>query len=442
MVDKDGLEHYVVGGYVRDLVMGVSPKDKDFVVVGETPKSMEERGFKPVEAEAFPVFLHPDTRNEYALARQEVKQDEGHKGFDCFTDDVSLEEDLERRDFTMNAIAMTPDGEEFIDPFDGIKHIVDWESIQPVNEDAFAEDPLRALRLCRFHARYPWMIASDPALIVAMDARTELDSVPRERVTEELRKALVEAERPGRFLHTASRIGALHHINETLPEMELTPAGPPEHHMEGDTLTHTRMVLNELSERRQGPVVVFLAAMFHDVGKVATDEDILPSHHGHEKAGVKVLEERVFDGPTKLVLSNDEQRFMRFAARQHRRFTRIPEMNAGKVISLVEQMESLNTTFAYRRMADITAADWLGRFPRLNPIRVDGPGIPEVIAEVEMARRTINDIGGHEVVEKRGKTLADYDGEAIGQMIKQDRIEEFKRMRKRSRRFMETLEEE
>jgi tRNA nucleotidyltransferase (CCA-adding enzyme) len=281
---SDGLRIYSVGGAVRDHLLGLPVQDRDWVVVGSTPEEMVARGFKPVGID-FPVFLHPRTHEEYALARTERKTAAGYKGFSIYASpEVTLEQDLFRRDFTINAIAQDANG-NLIDPYGGRRDL-NAGVLRHVS-DAFAEDPVRILRAARFSARFGFSIASETmALMRAMVDNGEVDALVAERVWQELARGLMEKQ-PSHFFTTLRECGALQKI---LPEVDALfgVPQPPNYHPEIDCGVHVMMVLDDTA--RYGHVLeVRFAALGHDLGKGNTPKDILPRHIGHEARSVDLL---------------------------------------------------------------------------------------------------------------------------------------------------------
>lgn len=282
-----GLRVYRVGGVVRDRLLGRAASDADYVVVGATPEAMLERGFRPVGLD-FPVFLHPETGEEYALARTERKTGSGYHGFVFHAGpEVSLEKDLERRDLTINAMAEDADG-RITDPFDGRRDLADrvLRHVSP----AFREDPVRILRLGRFHARFPdFSIAGETRdLCRQMVDDGEVDHLVSERVWQELSSALMETQ-PSKCFELLHETGALGVI---LPELERLFGVPQvaEHHPEIDAGIHTLMVIDQAA-RMEGTLPARFAALVHDLGKGLTPAAELPRHVGHEKAGLAPIRE-------------------------------------------------------------------------------------------------------------------------------------------------------
>ena len=281
-----GMLSYLVGGAVRDKLLGRPPGDRDFVVVGSSPEEMTAAGFKPVGGE-FPVFLHPTTGEEYALARTEKKEGRGYRGFVFHAaPDVCLEDDLRRRDLTVNAMAEDDSG-KLIDPFGGAADIK--KKVLRHVSDAFVEDPVRALRTARFAAALPdFSVASETmALLQAMVQNGETEHLIRERVWRELSLGFAAA-RPRRMIETMHQCGLLAQI---LPEVAALDGTPErlDYHPEGDSFVHTMMTLDAAAELKLSAAEVF-ATLLHDIGKAQTPKDILPSHHGHEARGAKLAE--------------------------------------------------------------------------------------------------------------------------------------------------------
>ncbi|MGZ4957494.1 MAG: multifunctional CCA addition/repair protein [Methylobacter sp.] len=283
------MEIYLVGGAVRDKLLGLPVKEQDWVVIGETPESMVKQGFRPVGKD-FPVFLHPQSREEYALARTERKTAPGYKGFTVHAaPDVSLEQDLIRRDLTINAMAMTPQG-QLVDPYGGQSDLEQriFRHISP----AFAEDPVRILRVARFAARYKHLgftLAEETRVLMqAMVAAGEVDHLVPERVWAELFKALNEKS-PSAFFYTLKDCMALDKIFPEINCLFGVPQ-PEKHHPEIDTGIHVMLCLEQAALLSPSPEVRF-AALVHDLGKGVSPKEYWPSHHGHEAKGLSILEQ-------------------------------------------------------------------------------------------------------------------------------------------------------
>ena len=279
---------YLVGGAVRDELLDLPQKDQDYVVVGATPEHMIAAGFSQVGKD-FPVFLHPKTKEEYALARVERKTAPGYHGFEVRADaSVTLEEDLQRRDLTINAIAKDEHG-NLVDPYNGQRDLK-LGVLRHVSE-AFAEDPVRILRVARFMARYGkqgFTVAPETMdLMKTMVANGEVDHLVPERVWAEMSKALTEPQ-PSAFLSTLRACGALARI---LPEVDALYGIEQDErwHPEIDSGIHTEMVIDQAAKHWPKDLAVAFCALTHDLGKALSPKDKLPSHHGHEEAGVVPL---------------------------------------------------------------------------------------------------------------------------------------------------------
>jgi len=278
------MQIYLVGGAVRDGLLGQPVQDRDWVVVGATPQDMTAQGYQPVGRD-FPVFLHPQTHEQYALARTERKSGHGYRGFTVYADPgVTLEQDLARRDLTINAIAQDTDG-ALIDPFGGARDLRD-KVLRHVT-GAFREDPVRILRVARFAARFAgFTIAPETmALMRAMVAEGEAAHLVPERVWQELARGLMEAH-PDRMLQTLRACGALAVV---LPEVDRLWGVPelPKYHPEGDTGAHLLLAL-AAAARLAVPLAVRYAVLAHDLGKGTTPADVLPRHIGHEQRGARL----------------------------------------------------------------------------------------------------------------------------------------------------------
>ncbi len=283
------MEIYLVGGAVRDKLLGLPVKERDWVVIGETPESMVQQGFRPVGKD-FPVFLHPQSHEEYALARTERKTAPGYKGFTVHAaPDVSLEQDLIRRDLTINAMAMTPQG-QLIDPYGGQRDLEQriFRHISP----AFAEDPVRILRVARFAARYGHLgftlDEETKGLMLSMVTAGEVDHLVPERVWAELFKALNEKS-PSAFFYILKDCAALDKIFPEINCLFGVPQ-PEKYHPEIDTGIHVMLCLEQAVFLSSSPEVRF-AALVHDLGKGVSPKANWPHHHGHETQGLPILEQ-------------------------------------------------------------------------------------------------------------------------------------------------------
>ena len=337
------MQIYMVGGAVRDRLLGLPVQDHDWVVVGATPEQMVAQGYLPVGKD-FPVFLHPDSREEYALARTERKSGRGYKGFTVFTSpDVTLEEDLARRDLTINSIAAPADwtgasGQNglnpgLIDPFGGQRDL-QAKVLRHVT-DAFREDPVRILRLARFAARFhDFSIAPETmALLREMVADGEADHLVPERVWQELSRGLMEAH-PARMFDVLRDCGALAVV---LPELNRLWGVPQraEYHPEVDTGVHVMMVL-QMAARLGASLPVRWACLMHDLGKGTTPADVLPRHIGHEQRSSKLLR----TVGQRLRVPTDCTELADVVAREHGNIHRSGDLNAAALVRLLERCDA------------------------------------------------------------------------------------------------------
>jgi tRNA nucleotidyltransferase (CCA-adding enzyme) len=347
---------YLVGGAIRDRLLGLPPGDQDFVVVGETQDAMQARGFKPVGRD-FPVFLHPQTGEEYALARTERKSGRGYRGFVVDADPaVTLEEDLARRDFTVNAIAEDAGG-TLIDPFGGARDVA-ARVLRHVGA-AFVEDPLRILRAARFMARFAplgFTIAPETmALMRTMVESGEADALVPERVWQELSRALA-ARQPSAFLRTLRDCGALRVV---LPEVDALYGVPQriEYHPEVDTGVHVELVCNMAARLAPGDDLIGFAALTHDLGKALTPADELPRHIQHEQRGIAPL--RALCERLKVPAAHRELAIM--TCREHLNVHRLPELRDETVHDLLARCDGFRKPERIAQLALACEADKRGR---------------------------------------------------------------------------------
>lgn len=346
------MKTYLVGGAVRDKLLGLPVKERDWVVVGTTPDEMLNQGFKPVGKD-FPVFLHPETKEEYALARTERKSGKGYKGFQFHTSiDVTLEDDLQRRDLTINAIAENDKG-ELIDPYNGYKDI-ETGLLRHVSP-AFVEDPLRVLRVARFAARFGFKVAPETMqLMKEISLSGELKELVAERVWIETEKALF-GKYPARFILVLRACNALEIIFPELEKLFGVPQ-PEEHHPEIDTGLHTIMVLNQATRLTDNPVIRF-AALMHDLGKGTTPETNWPSHHGHEGRGV-ILINNLCD---RIKVPNKYRELACLVSKHHLDCHRIREMKPETILKKLEQLDAFRRPDRFEDYLLACEADARGR---------------------------------------------------------------------------------
>ncbi|TMN20177.1 multifunctional CCA addition/repair protein [Pseudoxanthomonas sp. X-1] len=350
------MKTYLVGGAVRDALLGLPAGDRDWVVVGATQAQMEAQGFRAVGRD-FPVFLHPDTQEEYALARTERKSGRGYRGFVVDADPgVTLEEDLQRRDFTLNAIARDADG-ALVDPYHGVDDI-EARVLRHVGP-AFVEDPLRVLRAARFMARLAplgFTVAPETLALMRQVADSgELDALVPERVWQELRKALA-APRPGAFLRTLRDAGALAHV---LPEVDALYGVPQraEFHPEVDTGAHQELVSDMAARLAPGDDLIGFAALTHDLGKALTPAHVLPRHIGHEQAGIKPLLALC----ARLKVPAEHRELAVIACREHLNVHRIDELRDATVHDLLARCDGFRKPARIAQLALVCECDKRGR---------------------------------------------------------------------------------
>ena len=343
---------YCVGGAVRDRLLGLNVQDHDWVVVGSTPEKMVEQGYQPVGKD-FPVFLHPQTHEEYALARTERKTARGYHGFAVYSaPDVTLEQDLQRRDFTINAIAQDADG-KLIDPYNGVADL--HAGILRHVSKAFNEDPVRILRAARFAARFGFTIAPETlALMRDMVNNGEVDALVPERVWQELARGLME-NRPSRFFESLRSCGALAKIIPEVDALFGVPQ-PEKHHPEIDCGIHTMLVVDDAALHNY-PLEVRFAALTHDLGKGNTPKDILPRHIDHELRSVDLLKAMC----ERLRVPADCRDLGLLAARYHGDVHRARELRAETVIRLFQAADAWRRPERFSDLLQACSSDARGR---------------------------------------------------------------------------------
>jgi tRNA nucleotidyltransferase (CCA-adding enzyme) len=349
---------YVVGGAVRDALLGTPSSDRDWVAVGATPEALLALGYKPVGKD-FPVFIHPRTGEEVALARTERKTAPGYHGFLFHAaPDVTLEEDLARRDLTINAIAQAEDG-TLIDPFGGRRDLV-ARVLRHVS-DAFVEDPVRLLRLARLAARLvDFSVAPETmALLRRMVAAGEVDALVPERVWQELARGLMSA-RPSRMFTLLRECGALARLLPEVDRLWGVPQ-PPEHHPEIDTGLHLMLVLDQCA-RLAAPLPVRWAALVHDLGKGTTPQALWPRHLGHEGRSA-VLARRLAD---RLRVPTECRELADVVAREHGNVHRSGGLDGAAVLRLFERCDALRRPARFAQILQACECDSRGRIGREN----------------------------------------------------------------------------
>ncbi|WP_019558846.1 multifunctional CCA addition/repair protein [Thioalkalivibrio sp. ALE12] len=397
------MQTYLVGGAVRDRLLGRPFTERDYVVVGATPEAMEAAGFRAVGRD-FPVFLHPETHEEYALARTERKTARGYHGFQFnASPEVTLEDDLERRDLTINAMAEDTDG-RLIDPYGGREDLeARWlRHVSP----AFAEDPVRLLRVARFAAQLaPWGFQVAPDTLTLMRELVtsgEVDALVPERVWAECEKAL-KSPAPRRFLEVLREAGALAILFPEIERLFGVPQ-PERYHPEIDTGVHTLMVLDQATRLSDAPEVRF-AALVHDLGKGTTDPDILPSHHGHEERGVDLIRALA----ERLRIPNRYRDLAVRVARYHGLVHRVFELRPKTVMKLVDGLDALRRPENVEPFLLAVEADFRGRTGW-----EDKP-----YPQTDAVRRAV---AAAQAVQPQALMAEGYKGKALGEALQRERI--------------------
>ncbi len=397
------MQVYLVGGAVRDRLLGRAVTERDWVVVGATPEELLHEGYLPVGRE-FPVFLHPQTREEYALARLERKVAPGYRGFTTrFSPDVTLTEDLQRRDLTINAMAQSASG-EIIDPYGGQADL-GARVLRHVSE-SFIEDPVRILRVARFAARYAelgFSVAPETlALMQSMVASGEVQSLVAERVWTETERALGE-KRPEVFFETLRACGALAVIFPEIDALFGVPQ-PPRWHPEIDTGVHVMLALRYAADNAFSAPVRF-AAVVHDLGKALTPRDRWPSHHGHEDAGVPLIDALC----DRLKVPTAYRELAVLTARQHTLVHRAAELKPETVLKLLDASDAFRRPERFAELLRACESDARGRTGREAEPYPQAAYLQAALAVAAAAALSPQERGG----------LA---GPAIGNAIRQARL--------------------
>lgn len=343
---------YAVGGSVRDQLLGLEIRDQDYVVVGSTPEEMQRLGFKPVGKD-FPVFLHPDTHEQYALARTERKSGHGYRGFTVYASpDVTLEQDLERRDLTINAIARDESG-DIIDPFNG-RADLDNGILRHVSP-AFAEDPVRILRVARFAARFSFAIAAETrTLMRQLVENGEIDHLVSERVWQEISTGLMEST-PSIMFQVLRDCDALVRILPELDALFGVPQ-PEEPHPEIDAGVHILMAIDYAASRQYSLPVRF-AALTHDLGKGVTPPEQWPAHHGHENTGAQLVESLC----TRLRVPGDCRDVARLTARFHGDIHRAEQLRPATILKILSAADVFRKPERFEDILRASESDFRGR---------------------------------------------------------------------------------
>ncbi len=388
------MQIYLVGGAVRDHLLGLPARECDYVVVGATPQAMQDKGFRAVGKD-FPVFLHPESGEEYALARTERKTGPGYHGFEFHTaPEVSLEEDLARRDLTINAIARDENG-ELVDPHGGQNDLA-AKVLRHVSP-AFVEDPVRVLRVARFAARFAplgFKVAEETlTLMQTMVRNGEVDALVPERCWQETQKALVEPA-PAEFYRVLRRCNALAVIFPEIERLFGVPQ-PENHHPEIDTGVHTLMVLEQAVRLSADPMVRF-AALVHDLGKGITPQDKWPSHHGHEEKSVQLIGKLA----ERLSVPRAYRELAEIVARYHGKVHRVFELRTDTILKLLEGTDALRRSDRFEQFLLACEADSRGRkgleeqpFPQADYLR----HALEICNEITTTSLDTDNLAGEEI---------------------------------------------
>ena len=346
------MKTYLVGGAVRDKLLGLPVKDRDWVVIGATPKKMIEEGFEPI-GENFPVFLHPKTKEEYALARTERKSGKGYKGFVFYSSPkVTLEDDLKRRDLTINAIAEDENG-ELIDPYGGETDLKNGilRHVSP----AFVEDPLRVLRIARFAACFGFKIADETIKLLHIISKSnELDTLTPERVWSEMEKALA-GKYPTRFILALRSCNALKIL---FPEIDALFGIPQnkKYHPEIDVGRHTLMALNQSVQLSSDPIVRF-SVLVHDLGKATTPKEQLPNHDGHETRGINIIDSFC----ERYKIPNKYHDLAACVSEFHIDCHQIQEMEPKEILERLEKLDAFRRPERFKQFLTACESDSRGR---------------------------------------------------------------------------------
>lgn len=413
---QENLDCYLVGGAVRDELLGLPVKDRDWVVVGATPEKMLDLGFTQIGKD-FPVFLHPKSKEEYALARTERKSGRGYKGFHVYaSEEVTLEQDLMRRDLTINAIARAQDG-RLIDPYNGLSDIK-TRTLRHVSA-AFREDPLRILRTARFAARFHhlgYTIHADTLkLMRSMTDGGELEMLVAERVWQELSRALL-SNTPSVFFTSLRNCHALKHI---LPELDILFGIPqtPHYHPEIDTGIHVMMVVDR-ARVLSDDLDVLYAALTHDLGKALTPKDKWPSHPGHEAAGVALVSAL----SNRLKVPTETRRLAEVMSDQHLNMHRLDELRPQTILKMLKKLDAFRKPQRVEKFALACQSDSQGRggtypqmpYPQTKQIQdyfnaaraVDAGGIAKTLSDPKQIPIVIERARNKAIANMRSRHIA------------------------------------
>ncbi len=359
------MQIFLVGGAVRDKLLGLPIKDRDYVVVGSTPQQMLDAGFQEVGKD-FPVFIDPKTGEEYALARTERKSGKGYKGFAVdFSAAITLEDDLIRRDLTINAMAQDTDG-SIIDPHGGQQDL-EKKILRHVSP-AFAEDPLRVLRVARFAARFHHLgfnVANETLQLMTELAQSEIAELTAERVWQETQRAL-ETESPWVYFEVLRECSALKVLIPELDKLWGIP-NPAQWHPEIDTGIHTMMVLEQAAKKTKDPIVRF-AALFHDLGKGTTPKSEWPRHKGHESTGVPIIKTVC----KRLRIPKDYQELAVQVSRYHLHCHKMFELRPNTILKVLKALKAYRNPELLKQFIISCEADFNGRLYNEDKIYKQG----------------------------------------------------------------------
>lgn len=412
---------YQVGGCVRDQVMGIAPRDHDWLHVGVSGEELEALGYRPTGKD-FVVYLHPETRDEVSITRDDLMEPE--LGLS------TLEADLVSRDLTINAMAMTPEG-EVVDPWGGRRDIAK-RILRHCHAKTFRRDPVRALRLARFAARYgdTWSVAPETiSLIRAMAEEGAFDDLVPERVWQEMEKALAEPS-PWLFFEWLEVLQVLPVIMPELASLRGVPQ-PAVHHPEIDTFVHTMLVLRRAAELSGDPVLRF-AALTHDLGKGVTPPKYWPSHHGHERAGALIIERQLAD---RLKLPNRYRRAAYLVAEYHTKVHTIQQLTARKLLETLKALGLGRDYTVISLVADACLADAQGR------TGFEHVAYPQARYLV-LAAEAVGKVTWREVASAEGLDASEVAAKKIPDLIHRHEIKKLKRFMRRMRAYPYLLEKE
>jgi len=406
------MKAFLVGGAVRDELLGLPVGERDWVVVGTTAEELERRGFRSVGRQ-FPVFLHPQTHEEYALARTERKIAPGYRGFTVdASPEVTLEQDLARRDLTINAMARDASSGELVDPWGG-RADLDARVLRHVSA-AFVEDPVRVLRVARFAARFAslgFKVAPETLQMMRhMAASGEIDALVAERVWQETQRALA-AQSPRAFFDVLRNASCLDRVFPEIERLFGVPQ-PARWHPEIDTGLHTLMVLEQASRLSDDPVVRF-AALTHDLGKGETPQDHWPRHVGHEQRSVRLIDSLC----DRLRAPNEYRDLARLVARWHGLIHRAEELRVSTLLELIENLDAFRRPHRFEQCLLACEADMRGRtgyearpYPQAQRLRAALAAATTVVLD----RSALEGLTGPQVAERYRQARVEAIRQAVG----------------------------